>query len=197
MILKVLEGSFGWALKVDSRELTWLPGVLPSWLPHPLSPRRPHPATTARPAWEDIPPLSIFGSPWASLWLSWLRILLQYGRPGFDPWVRKIPWRRNRLPTPVFLDFPCGSAGKESACNAGDLGWILGWEDPLEMAIHPSILARECHGLYSPWGRKQLDTTEWLTLPLYYMFIKDKNACSLLLSMVDGHMAIWWRRARG
>ena len=30
-------------------------------------------------------------------------------------------WRRDRLPTPVFLGFPCGSAGKESACNAGDL----------------------------------------------------------------------------
>jgi len=28
--------------------------------------------------------------------------------------------------TPVFLGFPCGSAGKESACNAGDLGSILG-----------------------------------------------------------------------
>ena len=25
------------------------------------------------------------------------------GRPGFDPWVMKIPWRRERLPTPVFL----------------------------------------------------------------------------------------------
>ena len=23
-------------------------------------------------------------------------------RPGFDPWVGKIPWRRERLPTPVF-----------------------------------------------------------------------------------------------
>ena len=34
------------------------------------------------------------------------------------------PWRSDRLPTPVFLDFPCGSAGKESACNAGDLGLI-------------------------------------------------------------------------
>ena len=38
--------------------------------------------------------------------------------------VRKIPWRRNRLPTPVFLGFPYGSTGKESACNAGDLGSI-------------------------------------------------------------------------
>ena len=30
------------------------------------------------------------------------------------------------LPTPVFLGFPCGSAGKESACNVGDLGSIPG-----------------------------------------------------------------------
>ena len=27
---------------------------------------------------------------------------------------------------PVFLGFPCGSAGKESACNAGDLGLTPG-----------------------------------------------------------------------
>ena len=27
---------------------------------------------------------------------------------------------------PVFLDFPCGSAGKESACSAGDLGSFSG-----------------------------------------------------------------------
>ena len=38
----------------------------------------------------------------------------------------QIPWRRDRLPTPVFLDFPDGSAGKESAYNAGDLGLIPG-----------------------------------------------------------------------
>ena len=30
------------------------------------------------------------------------------------------------IPTPVFLGFLCGSAGKESACNAGDLGSIPG-----------------------------------------------------------------------
>ena len=48
------------------------------------------------------------------------------GRWRFDPWVRKIHWRRERLLTPVFLGFPCGSSGKESACNAGDLGLIPG-----------------------------------------------------------------------
>ena len=39
--------------------------------------------------------------------------------------------------------FPGGSDGKDSACNAGDPGWIPGGEDPLEkeMATHSSILA--------------------------------------------------------
>ena len=32
------------------------------------------------------------------------------------------PWRRDRLPTPAFLDFPGGSDVKESVCNVGDLG---------------------------------------------------------------------------
>ena len=41
-------------------------------------------------------------------------------------WVGKIHWRKDRLPTPVFLGFPCGSAGKEPACNAGDLGSVPG-----------------------------------------------------------------------
>ena len=44
----------------------------------------------------------------------------------FNFCVRKIPWRRDRLLTPVFLGFPCGSAGKESACIVGDLGSIPG-----------------------------------------------------------------------
>ena len=43
----------------------------------------------------------------------------------------------------MLIIFPGGSDGEESACDAGDLGSILGWEDPLEegMAIHSSILA--------------------------------------------------------
>ena len=41
--------------------------------------------------------------------------------------VRKIPWRRDRLPTPLLLDFPGDSAGKESAHNWGDMGLIPGW----------------------------------------------------------------------
>ena len=83
--------------------------------------------------WED--PLekgysthsSILGLPW---WLSWSRIRLQCGIPGFNPWVGKIPWRREQLPTPVF------------------------WPG-------------EVHGLYSPWGHKESDMTEQLSLHLF------------------------------
>ena len=40
------------------------------------------------------------GLPW---WLRQSRICLQCRRPSFDPWVRKIPWRGEGLPTPVLL----------------------------------------------------------------------------------------------
>ena len=65
--------------------------------------------------------------PWC---FSWWRIHLQCRRPWFDSWVWKIPWRRDRLPTLEFLDFPGGSAGKESSCNVGDLGSIPGLRRP-------------------------------------------------------------------
>ena len=39
-------------------------------------------------------------SPW---WLKQLSVCLQCRRPGFDPWVRKIPWRRKWQSTPVLL----------------------------------------------------------------------------------------------
>ena len=65
--------------------------------------------------------------PW---WLREQRVCLHCGRPGSDPWTRKIPWRRKCQPTPAF------SAGKSH-------GW------------------RSLAG-YSPWGRKESDTTERL-----------------------------------
>ena len=48
------------------------------------------------------------------------------GDPSLISWDRKIHWRRDGLPIPVFLGFLCGLAGKESACNAGDLDLIPG-----------------------------------------------------------------------
>ena len=52
-------------------------------------------------------------------------------------------WRRDSLPTPVFLGFPRGLAGREAACNVGDLDSIPGLEDPLKKgeATHSGIVA--------------------------------------------------------
>ena len=68
----------------------------------------------------------------------------------------------------IFLTpFPCGSAGKESACNAGDLGSISGLgRSPGEGEWQPTPVfwPGELHGLYRPWGCKESNTTEWLSL---------------------------------
>ena len=71
---------------------------------------------------------------------------------------------------------PGGSDGKESACNAEDPGSIPGsGRAPGEgNGNHFSILPGEFHGWkslagYSPWGYKELDTTEQLTLSLSSM----------------------------
>ena len=72
--------------------------------------------------------------------------------------------------------FPGISDGKESACNAGDLGSIPGsGRSPGEGNGNPlQVLAWKTHewrslaGLagYSPWGRKESDPTKQLTLSL-------------------------------
>ena len=62
------------------------------------------------------------------------RLRRQCRRPRFDPWVEKIPWRKEWQPAPVFL--PGESHGQNS---------LVG---------------------YSPWGRKELGMTEWLSLSI-------------------------------
>ena len=92
-------------------------------------------------------------------------------RPQFDSWVRKIPCRGDRLPTPIFLGFLSGSDSKESACNVGDLGLIHALGKAPE-GEHSNLLQYSClenpHGQRSlvgcsPWGHKESDTTEWLS----------------------------------
>ena len=62
-------------------------------------------------------------------------------------------WRRDTLPTPVFLGFPCGSAGKPT----------------------PVFWPEEFHGLYGPWGCKESDMTEWLSLSCTYINSNTDN----------------------
>ena len=64
--------------------------------------------------------------------------------------------------------FPCGSAGTESACSADTWVWPVGGEDPLEKgkATHSSILAWR---IPSPWGLKELEMSQRLSLSHPYM----------------------------
>ena len=80
----------------------------------------------------------------------------------------KLRWRRDRLPTPVFLGFPCGSAGEESTRNEGDLGSIPAW-GRCPGGGHGNLLQYSClknpHGQRSLvgcnlWVRKESDMTE-------------------------------------
>ena len=79
----------------------------------------------------------------------------------FNSWAGKICWRRDRLPTPVFLGFPCGSAGKESACNAGDLCSIPGLGRypgegkgyPLQYSGLVNFMDCIVHGVTKSWTR--------------------------------------------
>ena len=64
------------------------------------------------------------------------------------------------------MGFPDSSVGKKSACNAGDLGSTglgkIPWRR--ERLPTPLFWLGEFHGQYSPWGRKESDTTERLSL---------------------------------
>ena len=86
----------------------------------PFNPPQPPKVSCAQ-----LPILSFKGYPWLlgfwhsmnqpSLWLHKLQDSWHSGkestclcrRCGFDPWVRKIPWRRKCQPTPVFLPGKC------------------------------------------------------------------------------------------
>ena len=62
----------------------------------------------------------------------------------------------------IYTGFPCGLAGKESACNVEDLGSIPGLgRSPGEGKGYPlQYFGLENSMDYSPWGHKELDTTE-------------------------------------
>ena len=77
-----------------------------------------------------------FRPPW---WLSQSRIRLQFRRPGFDPWVGKIPLKK---------------------------GMRREWQSPPVSLPRKSHQQKILAG-YSPWGCKDLDTTTTTMYKLY------------------------------
>ena len=70
--------------------------------------------------------------------------------------------------------FPCGSASKESACNSGNLGLIPGLgRSPGEGKGYPLQYSGLENSMDSPWGCKESDTTDWLSLFISSAFSKS------------------------
>ena len=86
--------------------------------------------------------------------------------------VGKIPWRRDRLPTKVFLGFPGVSDSKESVCNVGDLGSIpglgrypgRGHGNLSKYSCPENARGQRSLASCSPWGHKESDLTWQLSM---------------------------------
>ena len=89
---------------------------------------------------------------------------------GLIPELGRSPEEGMGHPTPVFLGFPCGSAGKEPCCNVGDLGLIPGLGkspggehgNPLQYFPLENPHGQRSLAGYSLWGCKELDMTIYI-----------------------------------
>ena len=81
--------------------------------------------------------------------------------------------------------FPHSSVTKESAHSAGDLGSILGWEDPLQKgkATHSSILAWRI-----PWTVHGVAKSQTRLSDFYYVMALKKK---LLLTALGLLCCVW------
>ena len=120
------------------------------------------------------------------------KICLQCGRPGFDPWVGKIPWRRERLPTPVFwpgefnrLYSPWNSPGQNT--GVGSLS-LLQRIFPTQ-GSNPSLL--NCRQIFLP------AEPQGTRILLLQAFLSPFSAteCHLSDFHLKGLTALsWWKR---
>ena len=90
-----------------------------------------------------------------------VRICLQCRRPGLNPWVGKIPWKRKWQLTPIFL--PRESHGQRSLAS------------------------------HNPWGRKESETTEWLTHHHHHQIV-DQVSELILLGLI---IFLWYDGGTG
>ena len=91
----------------------------------------------------------------------------RHKRCGFNPWVEKIPWKRKwQPPSSIFGASLVAQQVKNLPVMWETWFQFLSWKIPgrRERLPTPVFWSREFHGLYSPRGRKELDTTEWLSL---------------------------------
>ena len=108
---------------------------------------------------------------------------------------REDPLEKDRLPTPVFLGFSCGLAGKESTCNAGYLDLIPGFgRSPGEGKGYPlkySDLENSTDCIVH--GVTESDMTERLSLS-FISWCSNKNWSDRLMAHVITTWSLSWPR---
>ena len=98
-------------------------------------------------------------------------------------------WRRDRLPTTVFLDPLVAQLERNPPAMWETWVWSLAWEDLLKKGTgtHSSILGGEFHGIYSPWGHKESDMTEQLSGGFMAVPPLISNCLILPIGTQEGH----------
>ena len=109
--------------------------------------------------------------PW---WLSWWKVCLKCGRPGFDPCAGKVPWSRAWQPTPVFL--PGESRGQRSL--VGYSPWSHTESDMTEVIAH-MWYSRCCSKSYKKYNMLR----SWLTMFPAWWKMSNKHYTELCPSV--------------
>ena len=109
------------------------------------------------------------------LWLSWERLCLQCGRPGLDPWVGKIPWRRQWLPK-AFLSLHANILNNKMSAYP----WIQSWIQSSLKKKKKKIKRRKKQ------EKSFLRTSKYrnLTFPLFFSRLNYKNMYPYLTSIL-------------
>ena len=114
-------------------------------------------------------------------------------------------WAISNWELSIFMGFPGGPNGKESACNMGDLGSIPGLGrspggehgNPLQYSCLENPHGQRSLAGYGPWGCKELDMPEWLSIAQYIcIYIKTTLTYSWIKTTVIKHYK-WPKKGGG
>ena len=95
------------------------------------------------------------------------------------------------------MGFPCGSTGKESACNAGDPSSVCGLgRSPGEGKGYPLWYSGLENSRYRPWGCKELAVTERLSLSLVVVSPRNVLAHTQCDSLPASQKKVWGESSR-
>ena len=120
---------------------------------------------------------------WSRAWM--VRIHLQCRRLGYDPWVRKIPWRSKWQPSPTFLPGKShaqrGLAGYSVGLQRVGHNWVT------DSFIFPAFTFREtisflhfsCLFALSVFCHRQRDFWELLTQVSSSSFLLSSKSCGI------------------